>query len=99
MHAFGRILIPCVKNDQTITCNSAYNRLNDIIHRALSAAKTPARLEPSGVARSDGIRPVGISMVPVKEGKVIVWDATSETPWHHHISRLLKESRFGSSGD
>ena len=33
-------------------------------------------MEPSGVARSDGKRPDGISMVPWKEGKLLVWDAT-----------------------
>ncbi len=27
--------------------------LNDIVHRALSTAKIPARLEPSGLQRSD----------------------------------------------
>ena len=56
--------------------HSRHSSLNDIIHRALSAAKIPARLEPSGVARSDGKRPDGISMVPWKEGKLLVWDAT-----------------------
>ena len=56
--------------------HSRHSSLNDIIHRALSAAKIPARLEPSGVARSDGKRPDRISMVPCKEGKLLVWDAT-----------------------
>ena len=38
--------------------------VNDIIHRALSSAKIPSRLEPSGVNCSDGKRPDGISVVP-----------------------------------
>ena len=50
--------------------------LNDIIHRALSSAKVPARLEPSGLYRSDGNRPDGITVVPWKNGKLLVWDAT-----------------------
>ena len=50
--------------------------LNDIIHKALSSAKTPSRLEPSGICRSDGKRPDGITMVPWKFGKLLVWDAT-----------------------
>ena len=50
--------------------------LNDIIHRALSSARVPSRLEPSGLFRSDGKRPDGISLVPWKNGKLLVWDAT-----------------------
>ena len=50
-----------------------HSSLNNIIHRAMSAAKIPARLESSGLARSDGKRPDCISMVPWKEGKLLVW--------------------------
>ena len=41
-----------------------HSSLNDIIHRALSAAKIPSRLEPAGMYRNDGKRPDGITMVP-----------------------------------
>ena len=50
--------------------------LNDIIHRALSSAKVPSRLEPAGIYRSDGKRPDGITLVPWESGKLLVWDAT-----------------------
>ena len=50
--------------------------INDIVHRSLTSAKIPARLEPSGLYRSDGKRPDGISVVPWKSGKLLVWDAT-----------------------
>ena len=50
--------------------------LNDIIHQALSSAKIPSRLEPSGVYRADGKRPDGISVVPWKNGKLLAWDVT-----------------------
>ena len=50
--------------------------MNDIIHRALSSAHVPSRLEPTGLSRSDGSRPDGITMVPWKNGKLLVWDAT-----------------------
>jgi len=50
--------------------------INDILHRALSSAKIPSRLEPSGLLRSDGKRPDGVTMVPWKQGKLLVWDAT-----------------------
>ena len=50
--------------------------LNDIVHRALSSAKVPSRLEPAGIYRSDGKRPDGITVVPWERGKLLVWDAT-----------------------
>ena len=50
--------------------------VNDIIHRTLAAAKVPSRLEPSGLYRTDGKRPDGITVVPWKSGKLLVWDVT-----------------------
>ena len=50
--------------------------LNDIVHRALTAAHIPSRLEPSGIFRSDGKCPDGITAVPWKSGRLLVWDAT-----------------------
>ena len=50
--------------------------LNDIIHRALATANVPSQLEPVGVSRTDGKRPDGITSVPWKSGKHLVWDAT-----------------------
>jgi len=50
--------------------------INDIVHRALSSAHIPSRLEPSGLHRSDGKRPDGVTMIPWKCGKPLVWDAT-----------------------
>ena len=53
-----------------------HSAINDIIHRALSSSKVPSRLKPSGLYRSDGKWPDGISVVPWKSGKLLVWDAT-----------------------
>ena len=50
--------------------------INDILHRALSSAKFSSRLEPLGIYRSDGKRPDGITIVPWKNGKFLVWDVT-----------------------
>ena len=50
--------------------------LNDIIHRALTSAHVPARLEPQGMLRSDGKRSDGVSVVPWTSGKCLVWDMT-----------------------
>ena len=50
--------------------------MNDIIHQALTTAKIPSRLEPSGLSRSDDKRPDGMSIVPWRSGWLLVWDAT-----------------------
>ena len=50
--------------------------LNDIVHRALTTARIPSRLEPASVLCSDGKRPDGISVVPWQRGKLLIWDAT-----------------------
>ena len=58
-----------------------------IIHRALSAAKVPSRLEPSGMYRLDSKRPDGITMVTWEQGKLLIWDATytdTLAPSHLH---------------
>ena len=50
--------------------------LNDAIHRALAAAGIPSTLEPSGLVRSDGKRPDGITYAPWAQGRPLVWDVT-----------------------
>ena len=67
--------------------------LNEIIHRSLSSAHIPSRLEPSGVYRTDGKRPDGISMVPWRHGRVLVWDATCpDTFAPSHVSSAATSS-------
>ncbi|XP_063624759.1 uncharacterized protein LOC134796499 [Cydia splendana] len=55
---------------------SRHASLNDILRRALVTAGVPAVLEPSGLARDDGKRPDGMTLVPWKIGRPLVWDAT-----------------------
>ena len=50
--------------------------VNNVVHRSLSSAKVPSRLEPSGLYCSDGKRPDGITVMPWKDGKLLMWDAT-----------------------
>ena len=50
--------------------------INDIIRRALSTAGVPAVLEPNGLVRDDGKRPDGMTLLPWKMGRPLVWDAT-----------------------
>ena len=65
--------LSCVRSESRHHRHAA---LNDIVHRALTAAHIPSRLEPSGIFRSDGKRPDGITVVPWKGGRLLVWDAT-----------------------
>ena len=66
-----------------LSCRTSQGRhyrhavLNDAIHRSLSAANVPLRLEPSGLKHVDGKRPDGVTVAPWKSGKFLVWDATS----------------------
>ena len=53
-----------------------HSALNNIVHRALTTARIPSRLEPAGVSRVDGKCPDRITTVPWKQGKLLVWDAT-----------------------
>ena len=65
--------------------------VNDIIHRTLTAANIPSRLEPSGLYRSDGKRPDGCSILPWRCGKVLVWDATCpDTHAPSHLSAAVR---------
>ena len=56
--------------------HSRHGEINYIIHRSLVFAKVPSRLEPSGLLRSDGKRPDGMTIIPWSRGQLLVWDAT-----------------------
>ena len=66
----------------TLSCKKSVGRfqrhtaLNDIMKYALSAAHVPSRLEPTGLLRSDGKRPDGVTLAPWKCDQLLVWDAT-----------------------
>jgi hypothetical protein len=56
--------------------HSRHSALNEIILRSLASVKCPAVLEPTGLARDDGKRPDGMTLVPWMRGQMLVWDAT-----------------------
>jgi len=61
-------------------------------------AKIPSLLEPMGIARSDGRRPDGISVMPWKNGRTLVWDATCpDTFAHFHVAHAARESGLVAS--
>lgn len=51
--------------------------MNDLIKRALVTCNIPARRERTGCNRSDGKRPDGLTLIPWKRGKPLIWDFTS----------------------
>ena len=55
--------------------HSRHSAINEIICRSLCSAHVPARREPSGLYSSQ-TRPDGLTLVPWRLGKCLVWDAT-----------------------
>ena len=53
-----------------------HNLHNDIVLRSLTRAKIPATREPAGLLRSNGKRPDGLTLIPWREGRCLVWDVT-----------------------
>lgn len=50
--------------------------LNDLISRGLSRAGIPNIKEPPGMSRTDGKRPDGLTLIPWRSGRCLVWDVT-----------------------
>ena len=70
-----------------------HTAVNDIIHCALSAAHLPSRLEPTGLSRSDGKRPDGVTLVPWRSGRLHVWDVTCpDTFAPSHLPSATREA-------
>lgn len=65
--------LSCRKSAGRIARHTA---VNGIIKAALTAAEVPCRLEPRGLARDDGKRPDGVTTMPWKDGRCLLWDVT-----------------------
>ncbi|OWA52982.1 hypothetical protein BV898_17420 [Hypsibius exemplaris] len=69
-----------------ISRGSRHSAINEVIKRAIVSAGVPAIREPPGLCRADGKRPDGMTMVPWRHGKALLWDATvSDTVAVSHI--------------
>ena len=53
-----------------------HSHLNQIGKRTLNAAGIHSYLEPTGLDRTDGRRPDGVTVVPFSMGRSLSWDAT-----------------------
>ena len=72
--------------------------VNDLLKRSLASAKIPSLLEPTGIARSDGRRPDGISVMPWRNGRTLVWDATCpDTFAPSHVALAAREAGLVAS--
>ena len=50
--------------------------LNDLIARGFASAGFPVTKEPTGLFRTDGKRPDGLTLVPWQSGKALCYDVT-----------------------
>jgi len=46
-----------------------HQSINNVISRAFASAQVPATKEPTGLSRSDGRRPDGMTLIPWQNGK------------------------------
>jgi len=53
---------------------------NGLVARCLASAGTPVTKEPTGLFRTDGKRPDGLTRVPQQSGKSSCWDVTVICP-------------------
>ena len=60
--------------------SARHHALNDLIARSFAAAGIPVTKEPTGLFRSDGKRPEGLTLVPWQNGKSLCWDVTVICP-------------------
>ena len=88
-----------------LSCRSSSGRyhrhsaINDIIHRTLSAAHVPSRLEPQGLLRTDGKRPDGMTLTPWSVGRPLVWDATCpDTGKVAELAEVKKDQKYSLLG-
>lgn len=63
------------------------------MRRALNTINVPSVLEPVGLARDDGKRPDGMTLVPWERGRALVWDATCvDTLAPSHLSGTITKA-------
>ena len=66
--------------------SSRHRQINDIVYRALVRAQIGATKEPMGLIPNSNLRPDGVTGIPWRQGKCLVWDATvSDTLAASHL--------------
>ena len=73
--ASGTHGLSCRRSQGQIPRHSA---LNDVIKHSLAAINIPATLESKGLCHGNGRRPDGVTIIPWKSGRALVWDVTCQ---------------------
>lgn len=71
----------------------AKSYLGIIVGRLPPSIGMLANLEPNGISRDDGNRPGGMSLIPWKTKRALVWDATCiDTLAPSHLTRTIRNA-------
>jgi len=69
--------------------------LNDVVARTFVSAGVPVTKEPIGLARQDGKRPDGLTLIPWQRGKPLTWDVTvAHTLADSYVSTAARSRPF-----
>jgi len=60
--------------------SARHHAMSDLIARSFASDGVPVTQEPSGLFRTDGKRPDGLTLVPWQSGKSLCWDVTVICP-------------------
>jgi len=71
--SFGRHSLVCKRAPRGTV---RHHHLNDAIARSLASAGVPVSKEPSGLSHSYGKRPDGLTLIPWRTGRSLIWDVT-----------------------
>ena len=70
-----------------------HNMINDVLWRSLNRASVPSMKEPSGLSRSDGKRPDGVTVIPWSRGRCLIWDVTvPDTFSQSYVTRTAQKA-------
>jgi len=75
----GRLIWPsqsCTVHKQAPGRTVRHHHLTDVIARPLASAGVPVSKKPSGLSRLDGKRPDGLTLIPWRAGRSLIWNVT-----------------------
>lgn len=82
---------------KSIGRKSRHEMVNDLLKRALVSCGIPAIREPNGCNRSDGKKPDGLTLIPWKRGKPLVWDFTCADTFCKSYLKSTSKHRGGAA--